>query len=37
VVVFVIEVVNIVNICACFHFVQVVNDVLLLREDIDIG
>ncbi len=34
---FVIEVVRIANICVCFHFVQVVNDVLLLREDIDIN
>jgi len=36
VVAFVIEVVRIANKCVCFHFVQVVNDVLMLREDIDI-
>jgi hypothetical protein len=37
VVVCVIEVVMTVNICVCFHFVQVVNDAFLLREDRDIS
>ncbi len=36
-VVFVIKVVKIINICACFHFVLVVSDTFLLKEDIDIG
>jgi hypothetical protein len=37
VVVFVIEVVRIVNICDSFHFVLVVSDALFLKEDIDIS